>query len=319
MGSVLLLGALSVAVAPVLYMYLVPLATPRLPALENKRICLLIAHPDDEAMFFAPTVLALARPETGNHFKILCLSSGDADGLGETRKKELVKSGMKLGLRQEQDVYVIDSPDFQDSMTNVWDKAKIATLLGRAFAPQLARQRAAGEEPEANIDVLITFDSTGVSSHPNHISLYHGARAFIAALSADSQWPSPVDMYTLTSVSFARKYSTLFDAIPTLFSWATTAGSNPPKPPKKPKKEEDDSDDEDDEDDYHPTALVYLNQIGSKGGLATAWSAMTTAHKSQMVWFRYGWIAFSRYMVINDLRLEKVDGDGGDGGDGDKA
>lgn len=35
---------------------------------------------------------------------------GDADGLGETRKKELVKSGMKLGLRQEQDVFVIDSP-----------------------------------------------------------------------------------------------------------------------------------------------------------------------------------------------------------------
>jgi len=44
--------------------------------LYNKRICLLIAHPDDEAMFFAPTVLALTRPETGNHVKILCLSSG---------------------------------------------------------------------------------------------------------------------------------------------------------------------------------------------------------------------------------------------------
>lgn len=35
---------------------------------------------------------------------------GDADGLGETRKKELVKSGMKLGLQQEQDVFVIESP-----------------------------------------------------------------------------------------------------------------------------------------------------------------------------------------------------------------
>lgn len=46
------------------------------PRLYNKRICLLIAHPDDEAMFFAPTVLALTRPEYGNHLKILCLSSG---------------------------------------------------------------------------------------------------------------------------------------------------------------------------------------------------------------------------------------------------
>jgi N-acetylglucosaminylphosphatidylinositol deacetylase len=46
------------------------------PTLYNKRICLVIAHPDDEAMFFAPTLLALTRPERGNHVKILCLSSG---------------------------------------------------------------------------------------------------------------------------------------------------------------------------------------------------------------------------------------------------
>lgn len=48
------------------------------PTLQNKRILLLIAHPDDEAMFFAPTLLALTRPERGNHVKILCLSSGMA-------------------------------------------------------------------------------------------------------------------------------------------------------------------------------------------------------------------------------------------------
>lgn len=46
------------------------------PRLYNKRICLLIAHPDDEAMFFAPTLLTLTKPELGNHVKILCLSSG---------------------------------------------------------------------------------------------------------------------------------------------------------------------------------------------------------------------------------------------------
>jgi hypothetical protein len=48
------------------------------PTLQNKRILLLIAHPDDEAMFFAPTLLAVTRPERGNHVKILCLSSGMA-------------------------------------------------------------------------------------------------------------------------------------------------------------------------------------------------------------------------------------------------
>jgi hypothetical protein len=56
--------------------YTVGVAKSRFPKLRNKRICLLIAHPDDEAMFFAPTVLALTDPSLGNHMKILCLSSG---------------------------------------------------------------------------------------------------------------------------------------------------------------------------------------------------------------------------------------------------
>lgn len=80
--------------------------------LRGKRICLLIAHPDDEAMFFAPTVIALTRPELQNHVKILCLSSGDAAGLGETRKRELTKSGLVLGLRKAEDVFVVDNPAY---------------------------------------------------------------------------------------------------------------------------------------------------------------------------------------------------------------
>jgi N-acetylglucosaminylphosphatidylinositol deacetylase len=35
--------------------------------------------------------------------------SGDADGLGETRKKELVKSGRLLGLRKDDDVFVVEN------------------------------------------------------------------------------------------------------------------------------------------------------------------------------------------------------------------
>jgi hypothetical protein len=35
---------------------------------------------------------------------------GDADGLGGTRKKELMKSGLLLGLRKEEDVFVVESP-----------------------------------------------------------------------------------------------------------------------------------------------------------------------------------------------------------------
>jgi N-acetylglucosaminylphosphatidylinositol deacetylase len=75
MDFLLILAALAV-ILPGLYMYLASVAQTSWPVLKNKRICLLIAHPDDEAMFFSPTVLALTRPDMGNHVKILCLSTG---------------------------------------------------------------------------------------------------------------------------------------------------------------------------------------------------------------------------------------------------
>lgn len=104
--------SLLILLVPTLYLYTVGVVATRFPTLRGKRICLLIAHPDDEAMFFAPAVLALTRPELQNHVKILCLSSGDAAGLGDTRKRELVESGLVLGLRKPDDVYVVDNPAY---------------------------------------------------------------------------------------------------------------------------------------------------------------------------------------------------------------
>ncbi|KAH9898981.1 putative deacetylase LmbE-like domain-containing protein [Xylariomycetidae sp. FL2044] len=302
MAAIALLSTIGVliVVLPLLYTYTSSVAQTRFPTLRNKRICLLIAHPDDEAMFFAPTVLALTRPETGNHVKILCLSTGNADGLGETRKKELVKSGMMLGLRREDDVYVIDSPDFPDSMTTTWDPQRISALLCSAFAPHLSSNATSPTSPgpTAAIDALVTFDATGVSSHPNHISLYHGARHFISALLAGKPgWSSPVDLYTLTSVSVLRKYTSFLDMFVTTASVLVRGEAGRKK-----------------SDRGNPGTLVNMSALFSFGrgenGIretyATARRAMTDAHISQMVWFRWGWIAMSRYMVINDLKLERV-------------
>lgn len=61
----------------VAWLYTASVTKTKFPQLRNKRICLLIAHPDDEAMFFAPALLALTQPDLGNHVKILCLSSGE--------------------------------------------------------------------------------------------------------------------------------------------------------------------------------------------------------------------------------------------------
>lgn len=53
----------------------------------------------------------------------------------------------------------------------------------------------------------------------------------------------------------------------------------------------------------HPSPLLFMS---GPGEVRNAQLAMTKAHISQMRWFRWGWIGMSRYMVVNDLKLEKV-------------
>lgn len=52
-----------------------------------------------------------------------------------------------------------------------------------------------------------------------------------------------------------------------------------------------------------PDRLVYVNDLGQ---WRRGQKAMTQGHKSQMRWFRWGWVAVGRYMVVNDLRREKI-------------
>ena len=184
-------------------------------------------------------------------------------------------------------------------MTTTWKADAITTLLQSLFVPQLVQDRAssAATGPASSIDVILTFDQGGVSGHPNHISLYHGARAFASSLIADIPgWRrSPVDVYTLTSVPIWRKYASFLDIFTTLATASSTTSQ---------------------QNGLRPPTLISTSALWGRSGnaddargsacYATARNAMTTAHKSQMVWFRWGWIGLSRYMVINDLRLEKV-------------
>jgi len=62
---------------------------------KDERVLLLTAHPDDESMFFAPTIQALTFDRVVHS---LCLSTGDADGLGDIRKEELGRSLDVLGV-----------------------------------------------------------------------------------------------------------------------------------------------------------------------------------------------------------------------------
>ncbi|EMC98182.1 hypothetical protein BAUCODRAFT_415244 [Baudoinia panamericana UAMH 10762] len=265
-----------------LVLYLFSYTTSRSsPTLAGKRICLLIAHPDDEAMFFGPTLLLLNKPELANQVFILCLSAGNAEGLGQVRKQELVKSALLLGVKSSEHVVIIDDTKLPDSMSANWDVKLISSILTRYFAPKAATTPVT-TAPPALIDVLITFDKDGVSGHPNHRSLYHGASLFLQSLmQRHSGWESPVKLYTLSSVNILRKYSSVLDSALTVTSmlWQSKdRGSN-------------------------PTPLLI---ISGPVDIWKAQKAMTTAHKSQMRWFRYGWIWLSRYMLVNDLKRQKV-------------
>ncbi|KDN47290.1 hypothetical protein RSAG8_03769, partial [Rhizoctonia solani AG-8 WAC10335] len=90
-------------------------------------ILVLTAHPDDECMFFSPTILALKRQQ--KEVRGLCLSVGNADGLGPTRTQELVSSYRVLGLQSEE-VDVLDHPKLQDDIKTMWNESLIAGIVG---------------------------------------------------------------------------------------------------------------------------------------------------------------------------------------------
>ncbi|KAF4549860.1 N-acetylglucosaminyl-phosphatidylinositol de-N-acetylase-like protein 2 [Elsinoe fawcettii] len=168
---------------------------------NKKRICLLIAHCDDEAMFFSPAVLRLTEASLQNHLEILCLSNGEDPGLRTTRTDELFRSASNLGLKSSDDVTCLDDADaFPDSMTTFWSPEKVSRALATKYA--------ISQRPP--LDMIITFDHRGISSHANHISLLHGARHYLQSLPAEQQ--TEVALYSLVTTNIVRKYITLLDA-----------------------------------------------------------------------------------------------------------
>lgn len=88
------------------------------------RVLLLTAHPDDETFFFGPTLTSLisapvsasSREEASDTVAVtfpqvysLCFSVGNADGLGDIRRRELGDSLDILGMAEDRR-WIIDKP-----------------------------------------------------------------------------------------------------------------------------------------------------------------------------------------------------------------
>lgn len=152
-----------------------------------KRVMLVISHPDDEVMFFGPTILGLTK---SCDIYLLCLSHGDYRGEGSLRKEELYASCEVLGIPQ-QNIILIKHSKLKDDPNLRWREELVSEIVLRHVAA-LA------------IDTVLTFDRHGVSGHKNHMALYYA----MACLAIEDRERA---VYCLTSVNLLRKYSWVVD------------------------------------------------------------------------------------------------------------
>ncbi|NXW69667.1 PIGL acetylase, partial [Hirundo rustica] len=124
-----------------------------------------------------------------------------------------------------------------------------------------------------NIDLVVTFDAGGVSGHANHISLYSAVRYNVCTLhrvppwaGAGSSWCCWCRVLVLESVNLCRKYISFLDVLISCL--------------------------------LPRDALFILTEEETE----QAKRAMR-CHRSQLLWFRQLYLLFSRYLVVNSLRL----------------
>ena len=218
------------------------------PLAAARRALLVTAHPDDECMFFGPTVMALLRDPACTVY-LLCLSTGDHEGKGKVRKEELYRSCQVLGIKRE-NVILLRHSRLPDHPGRTWSDALLAELVLHHMV-------------SLDIDTVVSFDHRGVSYHRNHRSCFYG----MVRLLRERLVPPECSVYYVPTVNRLRKYSSFLDVPLTLLT-------------------------------SDVTCLVSLDE----------WSRIQHAmgqHRSQLVWFRFLYMLFSRYVFINSLeRLE---------------
>ncbi|XP_063388672.1 N-acetylglucosaminyl-phosphatidylinositol de-N-acetylase [Cydia fagiglandana] len=155
-------------------------------ALRAKRVLIVVAHPDDECMFFGPTIFRLC--EQGADVYLLCLSNGNNEGKGYIRSKELWLACSELGV-SDHNICLVTDTRLPDNPKVHWPVAVIAKLIQHQLE-------------SLDIDTLVSFDRGGVSSHPNHSAVFYA----IAYMFVERLLPERCTVYTLDTVNVLRKY-----------------------------------------------------------------------------------------------------------------
>ena len=91
----------------ILYAFLVKFSVDRLPE-GVSRVALVVAHPDDEVMFFAPSLTKIMKQIGGENFYLVCITNGNHYDIGDIREKELIRCGEMMGIPRKNIVQVND-------------------------------------------------------------------------------------------------------------------------------------------------------------------------------------------------------------------
>uniref|UniRef100_A0A1B0CV86 N-acetylglucosaminylphosphatidylinositol deacetylase n=1 Tax=Lutzomyia longipalpis TaxID=7200 RepID=A0A1B0CV86_LUTLO len=159
---------------------------------RHRRILFVLAHPDDECMFFGPTILSLCQRDNCQVF-LLCLSIGDHEQQGRVRREELFRSCQVLKIPPE-NVTIMNLTELPDDPNVEWKVPTIARLIEQTIEA-------------LDIEALITFDRDGVSQHPNHIAIFYAA----SSLCLTGIMPNSCKFYALESTNLLRKYMLVLD------------------------------------------------------------------------------------------------------------
>ena len=244
---------------------------------------LVTAHPDDECMFFTPAVIYLSK--AGAPLHVLCLSTGNYDGLGAARATELMSSCARLGVPPER-VTVLDDARLQDGPRNAWPSEHVAAVVRHTIeARRIAR--------------VVTFDDWGVSGHPNHGAVSAGVRRMLAdddghSCGGGSGGPAlpvgtvrPVRVYELESKATLRKLASVWDIGPSLLELCARRYARRAWHALRRGR-------------YAPASDGRCCCVALPG----PWRchAAMREHQSQYVWYRRLYVLFSSYAIVNTLR-----------------
>ncbi|KAK9799407.1 hypothetical protein WJX73_003888 [Symbiochloris irregularis] len=132
------------------------------PISGSSSILVVTAHPDDETIFFSPTILSLRQKHLEVH--LLCFTTGNFRGIGDRRAVELKAAVAALGV-DDQHLVIVNDTRIQDGKQEEWPLPIMA-------------ERIAAEVSKRHIDTVVTFDHKGVYGHPNHKACQEAVRVY---------------------------------------------------------------------------------------------------------------------------------------------